>query len=76
MQNLNDIVDLDTYPIEKPGFGKECLQNFNTDGVLTLPGFLRKNAIEQLVEDAERQKIMPILPPLPTMFTLPRRVLI
>ena len=56
MQNLNDIVDLDTYPIEKPGFGAECLQNFNTDGVLTLPGFLRKNAIEQLVEEAERQK--------------------
>ena len=56
MQNLNDIVDLDTYPIEKPGFGEECLQNFITDGVLTLPGFLRKNAIEQLVEEAERQK--------------------
>ena len=51
MQSLNNIVDLDTYPIEDPAFGEECLKNLNTDGVLTLPGFLRQDAIEQLVEE-------------------------
>ena len=56
MQSLNSIVDLDTYPIEDPGFGEECLKNLDTDGVLTLPGFLRQDAIEQLVQEAERQK--------------------
>ena len=56
MQKLNDIVDLDTYPIENKAFGERCLNILNSEGVLTLPGFLRQNVIEKLVEEAELQK--------------------
>ena len=43
MQKLNDIVDLDTYPIENTAFGERCLNILKSEGVLTLPGFLREN---------------------------------
>ncbi|MBT6533524.1 MAG: 2OG-Fe(II) oxygenase, partial [Marinovum sp.] len=56
MQKLNDIVDLDTYPIENTAFGERCLNILKSEGVLTLPGFLRENVIEKLVEEAELQK--------------------
>ncbi len=56
MQKLNDIVDLDTYPIENTAFGERCLNILKSEGVLTLPGFLRQNVIEKLVEEAELQK--------------------
>ena len=56
MQSLNEIIDLDTYPIEDPHFKEQCLLELINDGVLTLPQFLRPNAIEQLVQETERQK--------------------
>lgn len=42
---LDKIVDLDTYPIADPDFRRRCKQAFDSTGVLSMPGFVRPDAI-------------------------------
>ena len=56
MQNLEDVIDLDTCPLGGENFTTSCTKTLVEDGVLTLPGFLRPKAIETLVAEAEAQQ--------------------
>lgn len=48
---IDDIVDLDTHPIEDVGFGDRCKTTLNADGVLVLEGFIRPTALVAMVEE-------------------------
>ena len=56
MEQLSEIIDTNTYPIDDALFSQNCCAKLNLDGALTLPGFLRPSAISALVEEAELQK--------------------
>lgn len=49
---LNDIVDLDSYPLDA-AFGAQCAATLQADGVLVLPDFIRPQALAQMRQDAE-----------------------
>lgn len=53
---LEDIINLDACPLSVSGFRDACRNQLDRDGVLTLPDFLRQNAIDALVSEAESQK--------------------
>lgn len=53
---LEDIINLDACPLSVSGFSDACRNQLDRDGVLTLPDFLRQNAIDALVSEAESQK--------------------
>ena len=53
---LEDIINLDERPLSVSGFRDACRNQLDRDGVLTLPDFLRQNAIDALVSEAESQK--------------------
>ena len=54
--NLGDVIDLDACQLGNKKFVVSCKKTLAEDGVLTLPGFLRAEAIETLVTEAETQK--------------------
>ena len=56
IENLEDVIDLDACPLGNENFIASGKKTLAEDGVLTLPGFLRAEAIETLVAEAETQK--------------------
>ena len=56
MMKLEDIINLDACPLSVSDFRDACRNQLDHDGVLTLPDFLRQNAIDALVSEAESQK--------------------
>ncbi len=53
---LSDIIDFSACPVSNPLFARQCAARLASDGILTLPGFLRARAIDTLVAEAEAQK--------------------
>jgi hypothetical protein len=53
---LSDIIDFSACPVSNPLFVRQCSARLASDGVLTLPGFLRDDAIDMLVAEAEASK--------------------
>ena len=56
IEKLEDVIDLDACPLGNENFIASGKKTLAEDGVLTLPGFLRAEAIETLVAEAETQK--------------------
>lgn len=53
---LEQIVDLETYPLEDPTFQASCRETLDRDGVLVMPGFATPAAIAAIQMDGEEQK--------------------
>ncbi len=56
MSTLSDVVDLSAYPLHDRTFLARCRAAFDRDGVLTLKGFLRPEAVIDLVKEAQRKR--------------------
>ena len=56
MSNVCSVVDFYSCPIGKQDFVTSCRETFESEGVLTLGGFLKKQAVKELVLEAEGQK--------------------
>lgn len=60
LQSINDLVDLERYPLDKPrssGYGAllaECRKHLRSRGCMVVPGFVRADAIEVLVAEADQ----------------------
>jgi hypothetical protein len=54
--NLENLVDLNTYPLADDGFRARCKAELDKSGVLTLQNFLRPAAIEAIRHDGEAAK--------------------
>ncbi|MCV6592906.1 MAG: 2OG-Fe(II) oxygenase [Silicimonas sp.] len=54
--SLTDIVDLGTFPIADPGFRATCKTEFDKDGVLVMPGFVRPAAITAIRDEGEANR--------------------
>ena len=52
MSNVCSFVDFDTCPIGKQDFVTSCRETFESEGVLTLGGVLKKQAVKELVLEA------------------------
>jgi len=50
---LADIVDLDRYPIDTEDFGKAAAAMLDADGVLVLESFIRPEALNEMIAEAE-----------------------
>lgn len=57
--DLNQIIDLNAYPIDDPDFRAECREKFDRDGVLAMPGFVTDPAIDAIRDEgvANRDKV-------------------
>ncbi len=53
---LNQIVDLETYPLGDDGFRKNCKAKIDIDGVLVMPEFMKDQAVTALKQDGEAHK--------------------
>ena len=53
MSNVCSVVDFDSCPIGKQDFVTFCKEAFESEGVLMLGGFLKKQAVKELVLEAE-----------------------
>lgn len=59
---MQDLVDLDQYPLDKPGspawrdLVETCQRDLERDGLFNLPGFMKTNAVAQA-----NQELLPIL---------------
>lgn len=49
--NLDQIIDLKTYPINDPAFRAECREAFDRDGALAMPNFVTKTAIDNIRDE-------------------------
>ena len=52
---LDTVIDTDACPLSQQGFIAACREALARDGVITIPGFLRPNAVTALVAEAESQ---------------------
>ena len=59
--NLNELVDLNTFPIAVPGFRAACKKEFDENGVFVMPGFVVPEAINSIRDEGEsnRDKVYP-----------------
>ncbi|MGR3636225.1 MAG: HalD/BesD family halogenase [Shimia sp.] len=57
--DLNDIVDLSTYPLSDQAFRQSCKATFDQSGVLSMPGFVTPSAIKAIRTegDANQDKV-------------------
>lgn len=53
---LEDIIDLDTHPINDAAFQQACKQTLDEEGVIVLAGFLRKRVLETIRLEGEEKK--------------------
>ncbi len=53
---LQDIVDLDTYPIHDAGFRAACKARFDETGAFVMPGFVRQAAIDAIRDEGEANR--------------------
>jgi len=56
MTKLNDIMDLDQYPLGDDVFRQDCKRTLDKEGALVLPGFLRPDAIESVRLEGEQNQ--------------------
>ena len=49
--DLNEIIDLETFPIDDAEFRAACKKQFEDAGVFVMPGFVRKNAIDTVRDE-------------------------
>ena len=56
MAQLYDIIDQQNCQLEDDSFITHCRATLDQDGVLTIPGFLKEEAISRLVAEAEAGK--------------------
>lgn len=54
--HLNNIVDLDRYPLADTGFGARCNATLDDDGVLVLEDFIRPAALAAMVAEGEASR--------------------
>ena len=52
---LDTVIDTDACPLDDDGFIDACHRRLQRDGVITIPGFLRPDAVSALVTEAESQ---------------------
>ena len=52
---LDTIIDVDASPIADERFVARCRDQLDTDGVVTIPGFIRPAALNALVAEAEAE---------------------
>ena len=52
---LDTVIDTDACPLDDDGFIDACHRRLAWDGVITIPGFLRPDAVSALVTEAESQ---------------------
>ena len=52
---LDKVIDADACPLHETGFIAACRDRLAADGVITIPGFLRPEAVSALVTEAEAQ---------------------
>ena len=52
---LDTVIDTDACPLHEDGFTAGCRDRLARDGVVTIPGFLRSDAVSALVTEAESQ---------------------
>lgn len=50
---IEDIVDLDRYPMSQPKFGAHCRTTLDRDGVLVLSDFIQPSALAAMLAEAE-----------------------
>lgn len=53
---LEDIIDLEAYPIGDPGFRASSRHAINQNGVLAMPGFVAKAAIDRIQDEGTANK--------------------
>ena len=53
---IEEIVDLQKYPLDESGFCGICAHALQTRGVLTLPGFVTRAAIDEMVHEGEAMR--------------------
>ncbi len=53
---LEDIVDLETYPIHDAGFRADCKAQFDVTGAFVMPGFVRPTAIDAIRAEGEANR--------------------
>ena len=51
--SVEGVIDLAACPIGDAGFIASCRDQLDSDGVVTIPGFLTANAVRDLVAEAE-----------------------
>ena len=56
MPTLSDVVDLSAYPLRDPALLERCRAAFDRDGLRTLKGFLRPEAVIDLVKEAQQER--------------------
>lgn len=54
--DLQDIIDLDTFPIEDPAFRAACRKDFDATGMFVMERFMRKDAIEAVRDEGLANK--------------------
>ena len=69
MPSLSDVVDLSAYPLHDHALLARYRAAFDRDGVLTLKGFLRPEAVINLVKKRSRSARMHFSPHQRIMFT-------
>ena len=53
---LNEIIDLEAFPIDDAEFRAACKKQFEDAGVFVMPGFVRKNAIDTVRDEGIANK--------------------
>ncbi len=54
LSTLQDLVDLDNFPITQPTFQQNSKRQLDENGVLVLPGFLRPNVVSSIARQAQQ----------------------
>ena len=54
--NLDQVIQINTYPINDASFQQECKKTLDEHGALVLPDFLSEEAIKQVIAEGEAKK--------------------
>jgi hypothetical protein len=55
-QLLENVIDLETFPLENSGFRAECKRTLDKDGVLVLRDFVKPAAVSSIRNEGEKQQ--------------------
>ena len=56
MSNISNIINVELYDLKDNLFVKKCKKNFCQKGVLTLPFFLKKDALKKILMESNSKK--------------------
>ena len=53
---IEDFIDLNNCPLNSLGFANRCSRKFNREGVLTIPDFLNKKCLKELIDEGKHNQ--------------------